>query len=349
MTTTRALIAKTPGAKFSKENIERRPVGPNDVRIEVAFSGVCHSDIHQVRNEWFDGIFPMVPGHEIAGHIVEVGSNVTKFKVGDRAGIGTFVDSCNECEPCKAGQENYCLKGNVQTYNGREYDGTPTLGGYSREIVAKADYVLHIPEGIDLAESAPLLCAGITVYSPLAHWGAGPGKRAAILGMGGLGHIAVKMAAAMGAEVYVLGHSTSKRDEALSYGATDYRSINDPKTFEDLGGKLDFIVNATSANIDVNQLLSLLKVDGSLVFVGLPPEKQSFGAFSIVPQRRSISGSNTGGIQETQEMLDFCAKHGIGSTIELVDASNEADVDTAWDRVVASDVRYRFVIDASTI
>jgi uncharacterized zinc-type alcohol dehydrogenase-like protein len=291
----------------------------------------------------------MVPGHEIAGHIVEVGSNVTKFKVGDRAGIGTFVDSCNECEPCKAGQENYCLKGNVQTYNGREYDGTSTMGGYSREIVAKADYVLHIPEGIDLAESAPLLCAGITVYSPLAHWGAGPGKKVAILGMGGLGHIAVKMAAAMGAEVYVLGHSTSKRDEALSYGATDYRSINDPKTFEDLGGKLDFIVNATSANIDVNQLLSLLKVDGSLVFVGLPPEKQSFGAFSIVPQRRSISGSNTGGIQETQEMLDFCAKHGIGSTIELVDASNEADVDTAWDRVVASDVRYRFVIDASTI
>ncbi len=349
MTTTRALVASTPGAKFTKETIERRAVGPNDVRIEVAYSGVCHSDIHQVRNEWFDGIFPMVPGHEIAGHIVEVGSQVTKFKVGDRAGIGTFVDSCMNCEPCKAGQENYCLTGNVQTYNGREYDGTPTLGGYSREIVAKADYALHIPEGIDLAESAPLLCAGITVYSPLAHWGAGPGKKVAILGMGGLGHIAVKMAAAMGAEVYVLGHSTSKRDEALSYGATDYRSINDPKTFEDLGGKLDFIVNATSANIDVNQLLSLLKVDGSLVFVGLPPEKQSFGAFSIVPQRRSISGSNTGGIQETQEMLDFCAKHGIGSTIELVDASNEADVDTAWDRVVASDVRYRFVIDASTI
>ncbi len=349
MTTSRALVASTPGAKFTKETIERRAVGPNDVRIEVAYSGVCHSDIHQVRNEWFDGIFPMVPGHEIAGHIVEVGSNVTKFKIGDRAGIGTFVDSCNECESCKAGQENYCLKGNVQTYNGREYDGTPTMGGYSREIVAKADYVLHIPEGIDLAESAPLLCAGITVYSPLAHWGAGPGKKVAILGMGGLGHIAVKMAAAMGAEVYVLGHSTGKRNEALSYGATDYRSINDEQTFKDLGGKLDFIVNATSANIDVNQLLSLLKVDGSLVFVGLPPEKQSFGAFSIVPQRRSISGSNTGGIKETQEMLDFCAKHGIGSTIELVDASNAADVDTAWDRVVASDVRYRFVIDASTI
>ena len=349
MTTTRALVASTPGAKFTKETIERRAIGPDDVRIEVAFSGVCHSDIHQVRNEWFDGIFPMVPGHEVAGHIIEVGSNVSKFKVGDRAGIGTFVDSCMNCEPCKAGKENYCLTGNVQTYNGREYDGTPTLGGYSREIVAKADYVLHIPEGIDLAESAPLLCAGITVYSPLAHWGAGPGKKVAILGMGGLGHIAVKMAAAMGAEVYVLGHSTAKREEALSYGATDYRSITDPKTFEDLGGKLDFIVNATSANIDVNQLLSLLKVDGSLVFVGLPPEKQSFGAFSIVPQRRSIAGSNTGGIQETQEMLDFCAKHGIGSTIELVDASNAADVDTAWDRVVASDVRYRFVIDASTI
>lgn len=349
MTTTRALVAATPNAKFEATTIERRAVGPNDVRIDIAFSGICHSDIHQVRNEWFDGIFPMVPGHEMAGHVVEIGSDVKNFAVGDRAGVGTFVDSCRECTSCKAGTENYCLKGNVQSYNGREYDGTSTLGGYSREIVVNENYVLHIPAGMNMAETAPLLCAGITVYSPLAHWGAGPGKRVAILGMGGLGHIAVKLAVAMGAEVTVLGHSLSKKAEAISYGAHDYRSTAEDQTFEDLKGHFDLIVNSASADIDVDKLLSLVAVDGALVFVGLPPEKQSFSAFSLVPKRATIAGSNVGGIKETQEMLDFCAKHNIGSTIEIVSAANPADIDAAWDRVVNSDVRYRFVIDASTI
>ena len=349
MTATRALISNTPGAAFEVATIDRREVGPHDVRIEIAFSGICHSDIHQVRNEWFDGIFPMVPGHEIAGYVIEIGADVTKFNIGDRVGVGTFVDSCRVCEPCLAGKENYCLKGNVQTYNGREYDGTVTLGGYSREVVVNENYVLTIPEGLELDEAAPLLCAGITVFSPLAHWHAGTGKKVAILGMGGLGHLAVKFAVAMGAEVTVLGHSLDKKGDALEFGAHDYRSTQDASTFTDLGGYFDLIINSTSADIDLDALLSLVAIDGSLVFVGLPPKNQSFGAFSIVPQRRSIAGSNTGGIGETQDMLDFCAKHKIGAVVERIDASVPANVDAAWDRVMHSDVRYRFVIDASTI
>jgi uncharacterized zinc-type alcohol dehydrogenase-like protein len=332
-----------------KANIERRPVGNKDVRLSIAYSGICHSDVHQARSEWGNDIFPMVPGHEIVGHVLEVGPGVTKFKVGDTVGVGVFVDSCRECDACKSNLESYCEKGPVGSYNATSYNGDVEYGGYSKEIVTDEHFVLHIADGVDLAECAPLLCAGITVYSPLKHWKAGPGKKVAILGMGGLGHLAVKFAVALGAEVTVLGHSLSKKDDALSFGAVDYRSTSDEQTFKDLAKKFDFILNTTSADIPVDGLLSMIKLDGALVFVGLPVDSQSFNVFSVTGQRRSISGSQVGGQVEVQEMLDFAAKHKIGASIELLDATDPATIDAAWNRVVDADVRYRFVIDANTI
>lgn len=349
MTSTSALVIKTSNASFTREQIERRSVRPKDVRIAIAYSGICHSDVHQARSEWGNDIFPMVPGHEIVGHVVEVGSAVTKFKVGQTVGVGVFVDSCRECDACKSNQESYCEKGPVGSYNGYGYDGEVQLGGYSKEIVTDEHFVLNIPEGVSLPECAPLLCAGITVFSPLKHWGAGPGKKIAILGMGGLGHLAVKFAVALGAEVTVLGHSLKKKDDALAFGAVDYRSTSDEKTFEDLNKKFDFILNTTSADISVDALLGLIKLDGSLVYVGLPVEDQSFNVFAVTSARRSISGSQVGGQVEVQEMLDFAAKHKVGANIELLDATDEKIIDHAWNRVVDADVRYRFVIDASTI
>ena len=346
MTSSRALSVASSTAKFETKTIERREVGPHDVRIQIAYSGICHSDIHQVRNEWFDGIFPMVPGHEIAGYVIEVGADVKKFSIGERVGVGTFVDSCRECEYCLAGDENFCLKGNVQTYNGRFYDGTPTLGGYSSEIVVDENYTLKIPDGLELDEAAPLLCAGVTVYSPLVHWKVGPGKKVAIIGMGGLGHIAVKLAVAMGAYVTVLGRTMDKRADALEFGAHDYRATTEAGTLEDLKNSFDLVLNASSANLPVDSILAMLRVGGSLVNVGLPGKPESFDPFSLITGLKSIAGSNTGSIRATQEMLEFCAKHSIGATIEVINASQ---VDEAYDRVVASDVRYRFVIDASTI
>jgi uncharacterized zinc-type alcohol dehydrogenase-like protein len=291
----------------------------------------------------------MVPGHEIVGHVVEVGPEVTKFKVGQTVGVGVFVDSCRECDACKSNLESYCEKGPVGSYNGYGYNGDVEYGGYSNEIVTDEHFVLHIADGVDLAETAPLLCAGITVYSPLKHWNAGPGKKVAILGMGGLGHLAVKFAVALGAEVTVLGHSLKKKDDALSFGAVDYRSTSEEQTFKDLKNKFDFILNTTSADIPVDSLLSLIKLDGALVFVGLPVDSQSFSVFSVTQNRRSISGSQVGGQIEVQEMLDFAAKHKIGASIELLDATDPATIDAAWNRVVDADVRYRFVIDANTI
>lgn len=349
MTSTSALVINQANAPMVKSSIERRSVGQKDVRIAIAFSGICHSDVHQARSEWGNDIFPMVPGHEIVGEVIEVGSDVTKFKVGETVGVGVFVDSCRECDACKANLESYCEKGPVGSYNGYGYDGEFQYGGYSKEIVTDEHFVLHIDSGVNLAECAPLLCAGITVYSPLKHWKAGPSKKVAILGMGGLGHLAVKFAVAMGAEVTVLGHSLGKKDDALSFGAIDYRSTSDEQTFSDLSRKFDFILNTTSADIPVDALLGMIKLDGALVFVGLPVEKQSFSVFSVTGQRRSISGSQVGGQVEVQEMLDFAAKHKIGASIELLDATNPATIDKAWDRVVDADVRYRFVIDASTI
>jgi uncharacterized zinc-type alcohol dehydrogenase-like protein len=349
MTSTPALVINTANAPMVKANIERRPVGNKDVRLSIAYSGICHSDVHQARSEWGNDIFPMVPGHEIVGHVLEVGPGVTKFKVGDTVGVGVFVDSCRECDACKANLESYCEKGPVGSYNATSYNGDVEYGGYSKEIVTDEHFVLHIADGVDLAECAPLLCAGITVYSPLKHWKAGPGKKVAILGMGGLGHLAVKFAVALGAEVTVLGHSLSKKDDALSFGAVDYRSTSDEQTFKDLAKKFDFILNTTSADIPVDGLLSMIKLDGALVFVGLPVDSQSFNVFSVTGQRRSISGSQVGGQVEVQEMLNFAAKHKIGASIELLDATDAATIDAAWNRVVDADVRYRFVIDANTI
>ncbi len=347
MPTTRSIITESPTSKFSKREMPLREVGPHSVAIKIMYSGICHSDIHQARNEWFEGIFPMVPGHEILGEVTAVGDGVKKFSVGDRVGVGTFVDSCRDCEYCKVGRENYCLKGNVQTYNGRHYDGAPTYGGYAQDIVVDENYVLHVSKDLDPAGAAPLLCAGITLYSPLKHWKVGPGMRVAILGLGGLGHMGVKFAVAMGAETYVLGHSPAKAADAKEFGAHEYlitSEVSDShKNF------FDVIVNTTSADLDVDALLRMLRVGGSLVNVGLPGSDQSYNPFSLVTGLKSIAGANTGGIADTQEMLDFCAKHNIVSKIELVDASDAAAVDMAYDRVVGSDVRYRFVIDASTI
>ena len=347
MTNTASLLVSSSKSKFEKAEVPLRSVGENGVHIKILFSGICHSDIHQARNEWFEGIFPMVPGHEIAGEVIGVGSGVKNFKVGERVGVGTFVDSCRECEYCLEGNQNYCLKGNVQTYNGRHYDGEPTFGGYAKEIVVDQNYVLSIPDNLDLAAAAPLLCAGVTVYSPLHHWKVGPGKKVAILGLGGLGHMAVKFAVAMGAEVYVLGRSKGKESDAKEFGAKGYLLTVD--AVESHKNFFDMILNTTSSSADNDALLGMLRVGGSLVYVGLAGEPQSFDPFSLVTGLKSIGGSNTGGIALTQKMLDFCGEKNIASTIELLDVSDPKNLDSAYDRVVGSDVRYRFVIDASTI
>jgi len=344
--TTPSLLVHTAGRAFERGAVERRDVGPNDVLIDIAYAGICHSDIHQAREEWGRAIFPMVPGHEIAGVVREIGSDVTKHAVGDRVGIGCFVDSCRECENCLAGEEQFCLKGNVATYNGRQYDGTPTYGGYSTQIVADENYVLRIPDGIPLDTAAPLLCAGITTYSPLRHWGAGPGKRVAVIGMGGLGHMAVQIAHAMGAHVTVLSRTLAKQEEGLALGADEYFATENPDALKSLRGRFDLIINTVSADVPVDRYLSTLRLDGALVFVGLPENPQQFRVFSLTGARRSLAGSNIGGIRETQEMLDFCAEHGIASVIETIGAD---DVTAAYDRVVRGDVRYRFVIDTATI
>lgn len=345
-TTVSALVTPSAGAPFERRTIERRDLGENDVRIEIAYAGICHSDIHQAREEWGEAIFPMVPGHEIAGVVAEVGAGVTRHQVGDRVGIGCFVDSCRECENCLAGEEQFCSKGNVPTYNGREYTGEDTYGGYSTEIVADERYVLSIPEGISLDEAAPLLCAGITTYSPLKHWGAGPGKKVAVVGMGGLGHMAVKIAHAMGAEVSVISQTRSKEEDGRSFGADHYFASSEEGTFDELTNSFDLIVNTISADMDIDAYARTLRLNGTMVFVGLPENPQSFSAGSLITGRRSLAGSNIGGIAETQEMLDFCAEHGIGATVETISAD---EVDDAYERVVGSKVRYRFVIDTATI
>ena len=346
MTTVAAYAAPAPKAPLERTTIERRAVGEFDVLIDIKFAGICHSDIHQAREGWGEAIFPMVPGHEIAGIVTEVGSGVTRFQVGDRAGVGCIVDSCRECENCKAGLEQYCVKGNIQTYNGIGVDGTPTYGGYSTHIVVDENYTVRIPDGISLDEAAPLLCAGITTYSPLKHWNAGPGKKVAVLGMGGLGHMGVKIAHALGAEVTVLSQSLRKKDDGLKLGADHYYATSDPKTFEELAGTFDIILSTVSAPLDFGAYLSLLKSDGALVNVGAPEEPVSLNLFSVIGGGKTLAGSMIGGIAETQEMLDFCAEHGLGAEIELIRGDQ---INEAYDRVVASDVRYRFVIDTATI
>ncbi|GAA3769944.1 NAD(P)-dependent alcohol dehydrogenase [Streptomyces chiangmaiensis] len=346
MTTVAAYAAPAAKAPLERTTIERREVGEFDVLIDIKFAGICHSDIHQAREGWGEAIFPMVPGHEIAGIVSAVGSGVTKFRVGDRVGVGCMVDSCRECENCRAGLEQYCLKGMIGTYNALDRNGEPTYGGYSEKIVVDENYTVRIPDGLALDVAAPLLCAGITTYSPLRHWNAGPGRKVAVLGMGGLGHMAVKLAHAMGAEVTVLSQSLRKKDDGLKLGADHYHATSDPQTFEELRGTFDLIVSTVSAPLDFGAFLSLLKSDGALVNVGAPEEPISFNLFSLISGRKTLAGSAIGGIRETQEMLDFCAAHGIGAEIELISAS---EINDAYERVLSSDVRYRFVIDAATI
>ena len=345
-TTVNAYAATAPDAPLERTTIERRDVGPSDVRIDIAFAGICHSDIHTARGEWGEVGYPIVVGHEIAGVVAEVGSDVTRFAVGDRVGVGCMVNSCRECENCAAGEEQYCLKGNTQTYGSIDRDGTTTYGGYSDHVVVDEDFVVRIPDGLALDEAAPLLCAGITTYSPLRHWGAGPTKSVAVVGLGGLGHMTVKLAKAMGAEVTVLSQSLRKQEDGLKLGADGYYATSDDATFQELAGRFDLIVNTVSAGIDMSRFLTLLRTDGVLVNVGAPPEPMPVPAMALILQRRTFAGSAIGSIRETQEMLDFCAAHGIGAEIEVIPASH---VNEAWERVLASDVRYRFVIDNSTL
>jgi alcohol dehydrogenase (NADP+) len=326
--------------------IERRDVGPKDVLIEIKYAGVCHSDIHTVRGDWGPITYPQVVGHEIVGVVAEVGSDVTLHEVGDRVGVGCMVNSCRECENCLAGMEQYCLKGNIQTYNGVDVDGSITQGGYSTHVVVVEDFVLRVPESIPFDAAAPLLCAGITTYSPLAHWNAGPGKKVAVVGMGGLGHMAVKIAHAMGAEVTVLSQSLRKQDDGLKLGADHYYATSDADTFTQLANTFDLIINTVSAPLDLDAYLRLLRLDGTLVNVGAPAEALPLHVFTLFGNRRSFAGSGIGSIGETQEMLDFCAEHGIAPEIELITADY---INEAYERVLKSDVRYRFVIDTASL
>ncbi|MFG6446144.1 NAD(P)-dependent alcohol dehydrogenase [Microbacterium sp. P07] len=346
MNTVRAYAAASATAPIEPTTIERREVGPRDVLIDIAYAGICHSDIHTIRGEWGEVAYPLTVGHEIVGTVAEVGSDVTRHAVGDRVGVGCMVNSCRECENCLAGEEQYCLKGNVGTYGNVDRDGSITQGGYSEKVVVDEDFVLRVPESIPYEKAAPLLCAGITTYSPLHHWNAGPGKKVAIVGLGGLGHMAVKIAHAMGAEVTVLSQSLRKKDDGLAMGADHYYATSDPETFEKLKNSLDLIVNTVSAPLDLKQYLGLLALDGTMVNVGAPPEPLPIQVFTLFSNRRSFAGSSIGGIRETQEMLDFCAEHDIAPEVELIDASQ---INEAYERVLASDVRYRFVIDAATI
>ncbi len=343
-----AYAAPSAGEPLAKTTIERREVGTNDVLIAIEFAGICHSDIHTVNGDWGPQPYPVVPGHEIVGRVTEVGAAVTGHKVGDRVGVGCFVNSCRECDNCRNGDEQHCSTpgGGVGTYAAKDRDGSFTQGGYSTHVVVDAHFALKVPEGMDAAAATPLLCAGITTYAPLKKWGAGPGKKVAVVGLGGLGHMGVQIAHAMGAEVTVLSQSLKKQEDGLRLGADHYYATSDPATFEQLASSFDLIVNTVSAKIDLDAYLGMLAVDGTMVNVGAPAEPLSVNVFSLITNRRNFAGSMIGGIALTQEMLDFCAEHGIGSEIEVISADQ---INEAYARVLASDVRYRFVIDTATL
>jgi uncharacterized zinc-type alcohol dehydrogenase-like protein len=345
-TTAHAYAAPASGEPLAPTTVQRRDVGARDVLIAIEYAGICHSDIHTVNGDWGPQPFPVVPGHEIVGTVSQVGAEVTRHQVGDRVGVGCMVSSCGECVNCANGDEQYCVQGMVPTYAGTDRDGTTTQGGYSTHVVVDADYVLSVPAGLDPAAAAPLLCAGITTYAPLRKWEAGPGRKVAVVGLGGLGHMAVQIAHAMGAEVTVLSQSLKKQEDGLRLGADDYFATSDPDTFEALAGRFDLIVNTVSASIDLDAYLGLLGVDGTLVNVGAPADPLGLNVFSLIGARRSFAGSMIGGIALTQEMLDFCAEHRIGAEVEVIPADQ---VNEAYERVLASDVRYRFVIDTSTL
>jgi len=333
--------------KLGPFSFERRDTGPTDVRIDIRYCGVCHSDLHQARNEWHNTIDPCVPGHEIVGQVAEVGDKVTRFAVGDLVGVGCMVDSCRECASCKQGLEQYCEVGFVGTYNGPDkHSGGMTFGGYSRAVVVDEAFVLKVPKNLDLAAVAPLLCAGITTYSPLRHWKVGPGQRVGIVGLGGLGHMGVKFARAFGAEVVLFTTSASKVDDGLRLGAHKVVLSRDPDAMAKEVGSFDFILDAVAAQHDINEYLGLLKTDGTLVQVGAPEEPLPVAVFSLIMKRRNFAGSLIGGIAETQEMLDFCGEHNITSDIEMIRMD---EIETAYARMLRSDVKYRFVIDMETL
>ncbi|WP_410874628.1 NAD(P)-dependent alcohol dehydrogenase [Nocardia sp. A7] len=346
-TTVNAYGTFEAGAALQPLSIDRRDVGPHDVQLDILYCGICHSDIHFASGDFGPlPVSPLVPGHEIVGVVTATGEAVTKHRVGDRVGIGCMVDSCRECENCVAGQEQYCLNGHTLVFGSPDRDGTFTQGGYSEMIVANEDFVVRVPEALDPAAAAPLLCAGITVYAPLKRWGAGPGTRVAVVGLGGLGHVGVKMAKAMGAEVTVLSRSESKREAALELGADDYAATGDPETFAKLANRFHIVLNTVSAPIDVNAYLGLLRIGGTLASVGVTTEPLPLDAFALMNNGRNIAGSQFAGIRETQEMLDFCAEHGVVADIELTAADG---INDAYRRVLSSDVRYRFVIDNATL
>ncbi|MDE1765963.1 MAG: NAD(P)-dependent alcohol dehydrogenase [Thaumarchaeota archaeon] len=339
--------AQKASAPLEPYSFQRRQPGEHDVVIDIKYCGICHTDIHQVTDGWGGSVYPMVPGHEITGVVSQIGPKVIRYKVGDKVGVGCFVDSCRKCGPCQRGLEQYCQEGMTTTYNGFERDGkTQTQGGYSTKIVVDENYVLKMPENIPLDRAAPLLCAGITLYSPLSHWKAGPGKKVGIVGLGGLGHIGVKISHALGAEVTVLSHSLAKQDDAKKLGADKFYATSDPQTFANLKGYFDLIINTVSSGIDLNAYLDLLTLDGAMVLVGMPETETSVGAFLLAGARRTLAGSLIGGIRETQDMLDFCSKHNIACDIELIPIQK---VNEAYKRILKSDVRYRFVIDANSL
>lgn len=343
---TRAYAAMSAGASLVPFTFDRRDVGDHDVALKVSYSGICHSDIHQVAEDWGPSMFPMVPGHEIAGTVTVVGRKVTKFKVGDPIGVGVFIDSCRACSNCTTGLQQYCSKGMIGTYNAMEADGkTVAMGGYSDFFVINEDYALKIPSNLDLRGVAPLLCAGITLYSPIKHWNTSPGMQVAVMGLGGLGHMGVKFAVAMGAKVTVLSHSPSKESDALSMGAHAFIATNNPDNFEPIQKKFDLILNTISAEIVIDDYLKLLKLNGTLVVVGIPAQPYKINVRNLLSGRRSIAGTMIGGLPEIQEMLDFCGEHNILSDVEVINANY---INEAYERTVASDVKYRFVIDAAT-
>ncbi|MCY1050323.1 NAD(P)-dependent alcohol dehydrogenase [Mammaliicoccus sciuri] len=345
MLNAKARAVSSPDSNFFATEITRRDLDKHDILIEIKYAGICHSDIHTAHGEWGPVNYPLVPGHEIAGIVKEVGSDVSKYQVDDRVGVGCMVDSCGECEHCQNGEEQYCLKGMVGTYAGTDRYGEPTQGGYSTHIVVHEDFVLRIPDNIPLDEAAPLLCAGITTYSPLNHWKAYEGKNVAVIGMGGLGHMAVQIAHAMGADVTVLSRTLNKKEDGLKLGASHYYATADESTFEELTNSFDLIINTVSANLPIDDYLKLLRLDGTIVNVGAPAEPVSLRVANLIGHRRSFAGSAIGGIRETQEMLDFCSEHNIRPQIELISADQ---IDEAYERVLSSDDKYRILIDKST-
>ena len=346
MTKVNAYATPAATSELGPLTIERRTVGPHDVQIEILYCGVCHSDIHQARNEWGNAVYPMVPGHEIVGRVMAIGDLVKNFKIGDLAGVGCIVDSCRSCSQCEAGEEQFCQNGMTGTYNSIGKDGQTTYGGYSTQVVVDEKYTLHVSENLDITAVAPLLCAGITTYSPLKHWKVGPGQKVAIVGLGGLGHMGVKLAAAMGAEVTVLSTSDNKEADARRLGATHFVNSRNEEKMKGLSSHFNFILNTISAPNSYDGYLQLLTANGTMVLVGAPPEPSAISGFSLIMKRRTLAGSLIGGIKETQEMLDFCAEHNIVSDVEVIPMNK---INEAYERMMKNDVKYRFVIDMASL